>query len=57
MSMYGLVDYEYYMMRDPQPTWVRSERYEYCEPFERTSLLERSGLKKLPFVQFLISLF
>ena len=54
MSMY---DYEYYRMRDPQPAWMRNERYEYCEPFESTSLLEKIGLRRLPLVQFLISLF
>ncbi len=54
MSMYG---FEYYRMEDPQPAWMRNERYEYCEPFESAPLFERTGFMRLPFIQFLISLF
>ena len=37
-----------YTKADPQPSWMKAERYEYCEKYFRDSnASDRTGLRKL----------
>ena len=50
MSIHNSIDYGNYVVYDREPEWMRSERYEYCEPFSLKS--ENKGL-----IARLVSLF
>lgn len=55
MSLFEFTPYRY--MEEAVPEWARLERYEYCEPYEKTSMLARSGSRRPAVIQFLLSLF
>ncbi len=35
-----------YTQADPQPSWMKAERYEYCEKYFRDNNAEKNGLRK-----------
>ena len=45
MSIHSSLNFDNIVMYDAQPEWMRSERYDYCEPFdvivEKKSLFEK----------------
>ena len=35
-----------YTQADPQPSWMKAERYEYCEKYFRDNNAEKNSLRK-----------
>lgn len=48
--------YEYYTKQGQKPQWMKSERYEYCEPFN-ASLLAKPAHKRMAFFHTFLSVF
>ncbi len=53
MSMSDVTYYELYR-KEYTPAWVKSERYEYCEPFQSGLMTDRPASKK-SFISLLLS--
>ncbi len=54
MSMSEVNYYKYYM-KEATPAWMKSERYEYCEPFRSGMLNMKPVRKKKSFIHTLLS--
>lgn len=54
MSMSEVNYYKYYM-KNSTPAWMKSERYEYCEPFHAGMLSMKPVKKKKSFIQTLLA--
>lgn len=56
MSMHTIDNYKYFTMQDPQPAWMKNERYEYCDSFISGSMTEKVRRRRIPFLSSIMTM-
>ena len=47
MSIHNAVNFENIRLADQEPEWMRTERYDYCEPYSESAVTLKGLVKKL----------